>query len=167
MPTQRGISAVKIIVVIVILVAVAAIAVPAWRQHEIIGRVDAALKAADAAKLVVTESATVRGELTRIKTSELGYNPAVTASPYVASMEIADGGRITITTKDTGATPDIVLLLTPSEDTANNSAALISWSCTVLVGDVALIPADCRKTASVSTAPPPAATATISSARSS
>ncbi len=142
---QRRTSKITIVVVIVVLVVIAAIAFPLWRSHGIASRVDTALKATDAAKVAVMESATVQGGLTHIKASELGYNPAAASNPYVAHIDIADGGRISLTTKNTGASPDIKLLLTPNQPDGN-AGAPISWNCSILAGDADSVPANCRKT---------------------
>ena len=171
MNTQRGISAVTIIVLILALAVVAAIAIPAWRSHQVSSRIADALKVTDAAKVVVMESATVHGGLAHIKADELNYSPAATASQYVGHIAIADDGRISLTTRDTGATPDPVLLLSPSENASDNNSAPISWSCSVVVGDPDLVPASCRTAppaAAASSAPASTATATgVSPAHSS
>jgi type IV pilus assembly protein PilA len=169
MKMQQGRSNTTIIVVIVILIVIIAIAYPWWRNHQTAGRVETALKAADAAKVAVMESATVHGGPMHIKASELGYNAGASENPYVSHIEIADGGRITVTTKNTGADPDIQLLLTPVQGNGNDHAA-ISWVCSVVAGNANAAPVDCRNddmatapaaTAPASTAPAaPATTAT-------
>lgn len=163
MNAQRGISAITIIVLILLLAIVAVIAIPEWHSHQTSSRVADALKATDAAKLVVMESASIHGGLANIKASELGYSPAATASPYVAHITIAADGRITLSTKDTGAAPNPVLVLIPSEDSGDQGAAPINWSCTVAVGDPSLVPANCRTATpavAASSTPAPATTAT-------
>jgi type IV pilus assembly protein PilA len=166
---QRGRSNTTVVVVIVILIVIIAIAYPWWRNHQTAGRVDTALKAADAAKVAVMEAATVHGGPMHIKASELGYNAGASENPYVSHIEIADGGRITVTTKNTGASPDIQLLLTPVQGNGNDHAA-ISWICSVVSGNADAAPADCRNgdaaiapaTTPASTTPvAPAATATV------
>jgi type IV pilus assembly protein PilA len=147
MKMQRGRSNTAIIIVILVLIAIVAIAYPSWRNRQTAGRVETALKAADAAKVAVMEAATVHGGPTHIKASELGYNPGASDNPYVSHIEIADGGLITVATKNTGTTPDIQLLLTPEQGNGSDHAA-ISWSCSVAVGNVDAAPADCRNTGS-------------------
>ena len=162
MNAQRGKSNVTSIVTILILVVVAVIAIPAWRNHQTGSHIADALKATDAAKLVVMESASVHGGLAHIQAGELSYSPTATASPYVANITIAADGRITLTTRNTGATPDPVLLLSPAENAGDNNAAPISWNCSVVVGDPGLVPPNCRTltpAAAASIAPASAATA--------
>jgi type IV pilus assembly protein PilA len=152
MNAQRGISPVEIMVLILVLAVVVVIAIPAWRNHQARDRIADAFKVTDAAKLVVMEAATVHGGLAQIKAGELNYSPAAAAGQYVAHITIANDGRITISTKQTGATPDPVLVLSPSESSAANNAAPISWSCNVVVGDPDLVPVNCRTALPMATA---------------
>ncbi|MGH8158706.1 MAG: pilin [Rhodanobacter sp.] len=171
MNAPRGKSTITILVSILVLVVVAVIVIPAWRNHQASSHIADALKLTDAAKLVVMESATVHGGLAHIKADELNYSPAAAASPYVAHITIAADGRISLTTRDTGATPNPVLLLSPSENSPDNSTAPISWSCSVVAGDLDLVPANCRgapPAAAASSAPASATTAAgVSRAHSS
>jgi len=131
MNAQRAISNVKIIVLIVVLVEIAATAIPMWRSHHVSNHVVDALKAADAAKPVVMESAIVHGGLTHIEASELGYHTTAAANPYVAQIKMAGDGRIILTTKDTDAVPDPTPVLSPRKIpaaiTANRSAGTALW----------------------------------------
>jgi type IV pilus assembly protein PilA len=158
MKMQRGRSNTAVVVVIVILIVIIAIAYPWWRNHQTAGRVDTALKAADAAKVAVMEAATVHGGPMHIKASELGYNAGASENPYVSHIDVADGGRITVTTKNTGASPDIQLLLTPVQGNGSDKAA-INWVCSVVSGNPDAAPADCR---SADAAMSPAATSPAS-----
>jgi type IV pilus assembly protein PilA len=152
MKLQRGRSYITILVVIAILVVVGVVAFPWWHNRQIAGNVETALKAADAAKVAVTEAVTVKGGLDRVKASELGYNPDASSSPYIAHIAVADGGRITIVTRDTGAQPDIQLLLTPEHGADNNHAA-IQWDCSVSAGDTDQTPPECRNAVQAGQAP--------------
>lgn len=167
MNARRGISAIEIIVLILVLAVVVVIAIPAWRSHQARDRVADAFKVTDAAKLVVMEAATVHGGLAQIKAGELNYSPAAAAGQYVAQITIADDGRITMSTKDTGATPDPVLVLSPSESSAGNNAAPISWSCNLVVGDPDLVPVSCRTALPATTPTSPATAAAAPPPRSS
>lgn len=168
MNLQRGRSNVTLIAVIVILVVIVVAAIPWWRNHQTVSHVETALKAADGAKVAVMEAATVQGGASHIKASELGYNHAVADNPYVAHIDIADGGRITISTKDTGAEPDPELVLTPVQNNGDDHSA-ISWTCSVSVGNTAAAPEDCRSEArpAIPASVTPAATTTVSPAHSS
>ena len=159
MPTKRRTSLTSIIVGIAVLVALAMIAIPTWRNHQAQTHVADALQMTDAAKLVVMEAATVHGGLANINASALAYTPPVATSPYVASIGIADGGAITLITKSTGATPAPVLVLIPTSGTGD-AAAVITWTCTLAVGNASAVPSACRSSSPVrrATTPPGAAT---------
>lgn len=154
----KGISLITVMVIVAILAVIAAFAIPAWRNQVARDHVADALKTTDAAKLVVMEAATTRGGLARIKTSDLDYNPAAVANEYVAKLEIGDGGRITLTTKNTGAAPAPVLVLIPSENTTDSTNPPISWSCTMIAGPQEATPQLCREAGKVPM--PPASTST-------
>lgn len=161
MNAQRGKFAATIIVSILALVVVAVIAISAWRNHQTGNHIADALKVTDAAKLVVMESASVHGGLAHIQAAELNYSPAATASPYVAHITIAADGRITLSTKGTGAAPDPVLVLIPSENSGDQGATPINWSCSVVAGNPNLVPASCRTaTPAAAASSPPASAAT-------
>jgi type IV pilus assembly protein PilA len=165
MNTPRRTSNTVIFVVIAIVLVIAAIGVFFWRSHQVVNRVDKALTGADAAKVTVMEAATVHGGLVNIKSDDLGYNPAASSNPYLANIAIADGGRITVTTKDTGAQPELTLLLTPRQENKNGNAP-IRWDCSVVVGDPDEAPLNCRQgdaTPAPTSSLSPATAATISS----
>lgn len=147
MNAARNKPIIIVIVLIVVLVLAAVVAVPAWRNHQIRGHVADALKVADTAKLVVMESATVHGGLAHIESSDLAYNAKSTASEYIALITISADGRIHLATQRTGASPDLVLVLTPSEHAADQVATPIQWNCQVVAGDPDLAPDDCRTSA--------------------
>jgi type IV pilus assembly protein PilA len=168
MNTARKNPTIIVIVVIAALVLVALVAIPAWRNSRIRGHVAEALKVADTAKLVVMESATVHGGLAHIDASDLTYNAKATASDYIAKITIGADGRINLATKDTGASPDPVLVLTPSERAADKGSAPIQWSCQVVTGDPDLVPEDCRTGVQATSTPnSPANASSVAGASSS
>lgn len=164
MNAQRGLSVLTVIVIIIILLVLTALAIPTWHAHHVRKHLDEALKAAEEAKLVVMEAATIHGGLNHINANEIGYSPATTTDPYVAHIGIADDGRITLATRNTGAAKDPVLQLTPSESKRDRSTSPITWSCTMTIGDPSVAPAGCRvgHAADTSVAEPARATTTRS-----
>jgi type IV pilus assembly protein PilA len=145
MRASKGISLVTLLVVIAILVVVAAFAIPAWRNHQIAARTDQALRAGDAAKLVVMEAVTTRGGLIHLQPGDLSYNAAAASNPYVSKIDISQSGRITIATKDTGSSPDPTFLLTPIEASGNQTGAPLNWSCDIIAGNAQVKPASCTR----------------------
>ena len=167
MNAQRNTPTVTIIATIGILVVAAAVAFPAWRNHQAQTHVAEALQAADAAKVVVMEAATVDGGLANLKANTLAYNPAAATNAYVAGIVIADGGLITLTTKDTGATPDPILMLVPTVDDTDKPTAVINWTCMLASGSTNAVPPSCRtqRAAQTPAAAPDSAATAASSAR--
>jgi type IV pilus assembly protein PilA len=160
MSERKGAPVVTILVIIAIIVVAAAIAVPAWKNHQASARVSDALKTTQAAKLVVMEAATTRGGVANIQRGDVGYNASAMSSPYASSVTIADGGRITLSTRNTGADPDPVLLLTPSDDGKAGGSGSITWNCSVVTGDADALSDVCKTTApAAATTTAPAATA--------
>lgn len=141
----KGISLVTVLVILAIVAVIAAFAVPAWRHHQAADRLDQALKAGDAAKLVVMETVTTRGGLVNLHTGDLSYNATSASSPYVSKIDISQTGRITIATQGTGSSPDPTFLLTPIEGTAGHDAASLIWSCDIVAGNDQIRPASCTR----------------------
>lgn len=128
---------------VIAIVAATIIVAPVWQRHLIRGRVADAITSTDAAKLVVIEAAVVHHGLTGVKAAELGYNPATAVNPHVASIKISDGGHIILTTRNTGAEPNLIVVLTPKEAKGKSGAASISWRCSVASGETSYLPASC------------------------
>lgn len=145
MSAPKGISLVTVLVIIAVIVVVAAFTVPAWRNHQIAARTDQALKAGDAAKLVVMEAVTTRSGLIHLRPGDLSYNAASATGPYVSKIDISQSGRITIVTKDTGSSPDPTFLLTPIEASSNQGGAPLTWSCDIIAGNAQVKPASCTR----------------------
>lgn len=137
-------SRISTVVTIVVLAGAAVIATYLWHNHIVTDRLRRALESTAAAKVVVMEAATVHGGLTGLTASELSYNAAASISPYVARIKIIDGGRISVLTKNTGATPDIQFILVPSDVNGTDEGA-ITWTCLVATGRADLMPAGCRR----------------------
>lgn len=137
----RHLPVVNILVIAAVVAVLLALIVPAWRSHGIKQHIADAMKGADAVKLVVMEAATVHGGLAQVRASDLQYNAKASSGDHVANVEVADGGLITLSTRDTGASPDPVIMFIP---TAGSAGADITWTCQVVLGDASLAPADCQ-----------------------
>lgn len=137
-------SMLNLLIAMMSVMVVIAVIVPIWhgigaRQH-----IAEAVMDASALKVVVLEAATVRGGLAEVRSSDLHYNPKASIGTYVASAEIADGGLITLHTRNTGTNPDPILMLIPSERNGKEGAEII-WKCKLLQNAYALSPPDCLK----------------------
>ena len=113
-----------------------------WRGFGPSRHIADALKDANALKDVVLEAATVRGGLAQVHATDLHYNRRASVGTYIASAEIADGGLITLHTRNTGANPDPTLMLIPKERNGEQGSE-ITWTCKLVLTGYSLSPPDC------------------------
>ncbi|ULU25724.1 hypothetical protein [Dyella terrae] len=154
----RRLSMLNVLIAMMSVTVIAAVTLLLWhgfgpRQH-----IAAAMKDADALKDVVLEAATVHGGLAGIHSTDLHYDSAASIGTYIAYAEIADGGLITLHTRNTGASPDPILMLIPTERNGKKGAE-ITWTCKLVLNSYSLSPPDClnQETILVRSAPTPAA----------
>jgi type IV pilus assembly protein PilA len=136
---QKGFTLIELMIVVAIIGILAAVALPAYQDYTTRAKVSEGLTVAGAAKTAVSETAQSAGGLANVTAAATGYSFPANGSPFVASIAIADGGAITITTRNTGATVAPVMVLTPSEN-----AGAISWACTLSAGEAKHAPSTCR-----------------------
>lgn len=136
----KGFTLIELMIVIAIIGILAALALPAYQDYTIRTKVVEGLGLAGPAKTAVVETWQTNGTVPDQASTAFIFN--ANSSDFVSNISIAnDGsGKITIITRNTGATTNPRLELDPNFDPDR----VVDWTCYTRAGDFKHVPADCR-----------------------
>ena len=139
MKMQKGFTLIELMIVVAIIAILAAIALPAYQDYVVRGRVSEAMVAASSAKVTVTENAANAQPLAA------GFTPPVATNNLAAAAIGATGDiTLTLTPASGGAGKTVVFVSNPVLAVGVPPATNIAWSCTGGTLDQKYRPAICR-----------------------
>ena len=134
---QKGFTLIELMIVVAIIGILAAVALPAYQDYTVRGRVSELAIMASGAKATVSENIANNGGALPTDAC-VGVNTFTTATANTASLACTAATGV-ITATGTAAAKGVVLVFTPNVADAGR----VAWKCTT-TSDKKYVPAECR-----------------------
>ncbi len=152
---QAGFTLIELMIVVAIIGILAAVALPAYQDYTKRAKMSEVVLAASGCRTAITE--VIHSASTLPGAGAFGCESTAAASKYVASIETADNGAITVTSRDIGTGANGTVILRPCSNagataggsgcTAPTAGGTIAvWLCGPGSVDAKFLPASCRAT---------------------
>ena len=122
---KNGFSLIELMIVIVIISILAVVAIPAYQSYTIRAKVTEGMNLVNPAKAAVTEYLMTHAGSRPTSNTQAGIEDHIKGK-YVSSVQIVDGGKITITYQHISSDADShTLIFAPTYENG-----VVTWSCT-------------------------------------
>ncbi len=136
---QKGFTLIELMIVVAIVGILAAVALPAYQDYTVRGRVSELAIMASGAKATVSENIANNGGVMPADAC-IGVNTFNTATKNTASLACTAASGVIVAT-GTASAKSVALTYTPTINAGN-----VSWACTTGANDKKYVPAECRGT---------------------
>jgi len=137
-----GFTLIELMIVVAIIAIILTLALPVYSNYTIRAKTGEALGSAAPAKTAISATCIEDVSVSSLNNAKAGYGFG--ATEYVADIQASGPCTtpvITITTRNTGRSPDPVIVLTGQ---FSAGAAVITWVCTSVATPNHLLPNACR-----------------------